>query len=453
MRSRSTTVRRVLAKEWRSLLASRAWWVMVAGTGPLVGLLFMQAVRTFAEVSDGAGPVCGIPCDPLVGVWAPTFGAYEIVTLFLLPFVAIRLVGHDRVSGTLILEQQLPIPPWVRVLAKSLVLGAGVAVAAIAGLVAVALWTGYGGATSLRELTVVTTGHLLNAALTITLASAVAAHSRHPSTAAVITLALTVGTWVVQFAAAVYGGGWSQIAAFTPGAVVGTFQRGVFDLHLIGQVVILATTGLAIAGVGLDLGCGPADRRWRVGRAALAGALALVVTTWIPQTSWDWSDARLNSFAHADEERLQQLAAPLSITAHLAPEDPRRADLDRRTFSKLRRALPTAAITYESRTTTGLFEQSDPSYGEVVYTVGPRSVRSRILTQEGVLDAIWDAAGVTAPEEQEETYSGDPLVARPTGAALIFFGLWPAATSAAALGTTRWRLRRPPRVSHTGGHV
>ena len=99
----------LVRKEWRELMASRAWWVMLALTGPLVGVTFTSAVRTYADVSDGAGAGCGAVCDPLVGIWGPTFGAYEIAAVFLLPFVAIRLVAGDRQSGALKLELQRPM--------------------------------------------------------------------------------------------------------------------------------------------------------------------------------------------------------------------------------------------------------------------------------------------------------------------------------------------------------
>jgi hypothetical protein len=257
----------------------------------------------------------------------------------------------------------------------------------------------------------------------------------------------------MQFAAAVYGGVWLTVAGYTPGALVATFQHGLFDLRLLLDVLILTAAGLGIASAGLDLGCDASRRRRRVAQLVVVGALGLAVTAWLPHPSWDLSDARLNSFAEAEERRLQQLPDRLTITAQLAPEDPRRADLERRAFSKLRRALPDVDISYRARTTTGLFEQSDAGYGEITYSIGPRSTRSRVFTDDGVLEAIWETAGLTAPEVEEDTYFGDPLVTRPTGAALVFFGLWPAATGAAALCTTRWRLRRPPRVPHTGGHV
>ena len=101
----------LLAKEWRGLLASRAWWVFLAAMGPLVGVCFINAVRTDGEASGLNGTAGGVgeAFSPLVGIWAPTFSACEIAAVFLLPFVAIRLVSGDRQNGTLKLELQQPM--------------------------------------------------------------------------------------------------------------------------------------------------------------------------------------------------------------------------------------------------------------------------------------------------------------------------------------------------------
>jgi hypothetical protein len=37
-------------------LASRAWWLLLALTGPLVGQAFITAVDTYAEMSGTGGP-------------------------------------------------------------------------------------------------------------------------------------------------------------------------------------------------------------------------------------------------------------------------------------------------------------------------------------------------------------------------------------------------------------
>src|ERR1700716_2227412 len=113
----------LVQKEWRELVVSKAWWVLLLGMGPLVGVSFISAVRTYAEVSGLNGTAAGVgeAFSPLVGVWAPTFSACELAAVFLLPFVAIRLVSGDRQSGALKIEMQHPIPAIARVGAKAVV--------------------------------------------------------------------------------------------------------------------------------------------------------------------------------------------------------------------------------------------------------------------------------------------------------------------------------------------
>jgi hypothetical protein len=76
---------------------------MLLAMGPLVGVSFISAVRTYAEASGlngtAVGQGVGEAFSPLVGVWAPTFSACELAAAFLLPFVGIRLVSGDRQSG------------------------------------------------------------------------------------------------------------------------------------------------------------------------------------------------------------------------------------------------------------------------------------------------------------------------------------------------------------------
>src|SRR5690349_20437996 len=113
----------LLEKEWRELLVSRAWWVLLIAMGPLVGLSFISAVRTYGEVSGLNGTAAGVgeALSPLIGVWAPTFSACELAAVFLLPFVAIRLAGGDRQSGALKLELQKGMPSPLMIAAKTIV--------------------------------------------------------------------------------------------------------------------------------------------------------------------------------------------------------------------------------------------------------------------------------------------------------------------------------------------
>src|SRR2546430_2048792 len=145
--SHSSAWKWLLKKEWRELMTSRSWWVMLALIGPLVGVSFISAVRSYAEASAQGGAAAGLAdaLFPLDGVVAPTFSAYEIAASFLLPFVAIRAIAGDRSSGALKLELQQGMAPASMIVVKALVLGAGWLLAGIPIVLAGILWVSYGG--------------------------------------------------------------------------------------------------------------------------------------------------------------------------------------------------------------------------------------------------------------------------------------------------------------------
>jgi ABC-2 type transport system permease protein len=437
LRSRNA-VAWLLVKDWRELLASRSWWVMLALIGPLVGLSFTSAVRTYSELSAAGGTGAGVgeAFSPLVGVWAPTFSACELAAAFLLPFVAIRVVAGDRQSGALKLELQHALPAWVRVVSKAAVLLGAWLIASLAPLAAVLLWRWYGGAVYMPELAVVMLGHVLNAGLTIALATTAAMVSDHPSTAAILTLAVTVGTWVLAFVAAVHGGIWEQASQFTPTAMVAEFQHGLVRVNALLIAIVLIALGLAVAAIWTRIGF-PLRRRAAETGGAIAVALLLVVAAANARGSWDLSENRMNSFTRGDEEALRRIEAPLRIEAHLAPVDPRRSDLERRALSKLRRIIPNLDVTYVSESATGLFEQAREDYGEIRYSLGGRTASSRATTVEGVLETIYGLAGVSPESDQEDGFRGHPLETEARGAAPLFYAVWPASVAVAALAHAR----------------
>jgi hypothetical protein len=439
LRSRDRAFAWLLRKEYRELVASRAWWVLLLAMGPLVGVTFISAVRTYAEASGLGGTSAGVgeAFSPLVGIWAPTFSACEVAAVFLLPFVAIRLVSGDRQSGALKIEAQHAMPAFARVGAKAIVLAIAWLVASLPGAIAVGLWRSYGGSIYAPEVATVAFGHLLNAGLTIALAAVTAAISEHPSTAAILTLSVTVGTWILNFVAAVQGGVWERIAGYTPPALVATFQHGLIRLDVVLVAALLIATGLALASVWIRSGVA-VQRRLRETSACGAAAAAAIFACTFATPSWDASESRANSLPEPDERALAQLHEPLRIEAHLAPEDPRRADLERKALSKLRRVLPHVQVQYVSSTSIGLFEQTRPHYGEIWYELGGRREMSRSTTAEGMLETIYALAGVTPPAEPEdEIFRGHPLAVPPKGAATVFYGIWPALVVAGALFARR----------------
>jgi hypothetical protein len=110
---------------------------------------------------------------------------------------------------------------------------------------------------------------------------------------------------------------------------------------------------------------------------------------------------------------------------------------------KLRRTLPDVEVQYAARGSTGLFARPGEHYGEVWYSIGARQAMTRSTTEPIVLETVYGVAGITPPTNDAAfTYSGHPLVARPLGAAIIFYVLWPCVVLALWLLT-----RQPPRKS------
>jgi ABC-2 type transport system permease protein len=439
LRSRKSAFLWLVDKECRELIVSRAWWVLLFGIGPLVGVSFISSVRTYAEVSGLNGTSAGVgeALSPLTGVWAPAFSACELAAVFLLPFVVIRLVAGDRQSGALKLELQQGMSSFARIAAKTMVLLAGWLVAMLPSLIAILLWKSYGGSVYIPELTTLTVGHVLNAGLTIGLAAAVSSFTEHPSTAAIVTLSLTIGTWIVNIFGAIQGGWWESAAGYTPAAMVAEFQHGLVRLDTVLVALVLILTGLSIAAIWSRLGIHVSRRVYEsvcIGMLAAAGIFSCTFLT----ASWDTSESRGNSFPEADERALRQIQAPLSIEAHLAPEDPRRLDLEHRALSKLRRIMPKVQVRYVSATSIGLFEQTSAGYGEIWYSLSGRKTMSRMTTAEGVLESIYSLAGVAPPAETEAAvFRGHPLAVTAKGFGVVFYALWPGLIVAGGILT--WR--------------
>jgi ABC-2 type transport system permease protein len=422
-------------------MSSRSWWVMLALIGPLVGVSFINAVHSYAEASGQGGTAAGLAdaLFPLDGVVAPTFSAYEIAASFLLPFVAIRAIASDRTSGALKLELQQGMMPISMIGAKAVVLGAGWLLAGVPVVLAGILWASYGGSLYAPEISSLALGHLLNAGMVIALAAAAASLAEHPSTAAILVLAFTVGTWVLSFVAAFQGGIWEQIAGYTPSEMLQAFRRGLVRLDLVLAAFVLIAASLVLAAVWMRLGM-PVRRRATESVGILCAAIVLAFAASFVRPSWDVSENERNSFSESEAAILSRIIAPLKIEAHLAAEDPRRFDLEKQTLSKLRRTMPNVTVEYVSASATGLFEQASAHYGEIWYDLGGKRIVGRAITTDGVLDAIYELAGVRPPQEGEAGHRGHPLAAQPTGAVPLFYIVWPLAVIGLGLFFQRRRL-------------
>ena len=426
-------------KELRELAASRSFWLLVLMVGLLVGHAFVNSLEIYNEASGAGGGPAALAqgLTPLEGIVVPTFGAYDLAATLLFPFVVIRLVAGEKQSGELALTLQSPAPLSVAVLAKAIALMIGWIVCGLAGAIALIVWRAIGGHLGAVETFGVVIGHLLRGALTIGVGAAAGAVAASPSSAAIVALAITLGTWALDYVAAARGGALAILAEYTPSAALRVFERGEFRMSTVLVVLTLVAAGLAIATVWLREGDPIGRRVARLATVVVASA-ALCVGFNRVRASWDVSENRRNSFPAADETALRAIDKPLSVTVYLAAEDPRLVDLERGVLSKLRRTMRDVRITFASSGRTGLFANGADHYGEIWYELGGRREMSRSTTEPIVLETIYQLAGRTAPAPVDDVaYSGYPLKRGAPAAPWIFFIGWPVVVLAAWLWSRR----------------
>src|SRR5262249_50539721 len=194
----------LLIKEFWEILSGRALWTMLLILCPLVGYSFVQAVALYGEASQAASqsPILASGLSPLDGALVPTLGAFFLARPLLVPLLAIRVLGYEKETGALRLLLQLPYRTFTLVAAK---LGATLAawlIAAVPVLSALAAWSLLGGHLDAPETLNLLLGHLLYGLLVGAIGLFAAAISESAATAAIVTLAFTIGSWVLDFGAA-----------------------------------------------------------------------------------------------------------------------------------------------------------------------------------------------------------------------------------------------------------
>ena len=433
-------LRALFHKECRELAASRATLLLAVALGPLVGHAFGTAVQAYAEASGAAGGPAALAqgLSPLDGFVVPTFGAYALAAALLFPFVVIRLLSAEKESGALRLLLQAPVGVGTQLAVKAATLLAAWLLAWLPGLVALALWRWQGGHLHAAETLAVLLGHLLRGALVVALGALAAAVTESAASAAVVALAVTLGGWALDFAAQVNGGALQAVARYTPDAALRTFERGEVRLDVVVVVACIAVGLLALAAAWLHPG---RTRAWRIGRT---GAVLALLAVALPaasrlRASADASEDRRNSLAPADARALGALRAPLRVTVHLAPEDPRLADLEGGVLRRLRRTLPALEVRHAATTSTGLFERAGDRYGEVWYELQGRRALQRSTAEPIVLETVYGLAGIARPAPDDAPgYPGYPLRASARGGTWLLSVGWP------VMVALLWLSRRRP---------
>ena len=431
----------LLAKELREIVSGRALWTMLLILCPLVGYSFWQAVVLYGEASAAArdAPVLASGLSPLDGVLVPTFGALYVAVTFLFPFVAIRSLGREKETGALRLLLQLPYQVPTLIAAKMAAIFGAWLVVLIPTASAVVIWAMLGGHLYVPETANLVLGHLLYGLLVGAIALFAASISESSATAAIIALAFTIGSWVLDFALAGQPGALEWLSRLSLTQTLRTFEQGLLSPGLL-LGVMAATCGFAaLSAVWLHPGVPLRTKVLRSIACVAAVAAVLALATQV-RTSVDLTEDRRNSFPAADQRALAGLREPLLVTVRLAPEDPRYVDLRRNVLAKLERALPDVSIRLATTGQSVVGSSSDEAYGEIEYSYAGRADKSRSTSPREILPLLYALAGKpTPPPGTGEEYPGYPLVADGrwtlpwflVGLPLLIVIAW-------------WRSRRPP---------
>jgi ABC-type transport system involved in multi-copper enzyme maturation permease subunit len=421
---------------------------------PLVGYSFFQAAALYGEASASArdSPVLASGLSPLDGVLVPSFGALYLGVTLLFPFVAIRTLGHEKETGALRLLVQLPYRMASLIAAKLGAISVAWIIASLPALTVLAIWAALGGHLYAPETLNLLLGHLLYGLLVGSIGLFAAAVSDSAATAAIIALAFTIGSWILDFALAGQPGLLDWFSRLSLTHTLRTFEQGVLSVSLLLGIAAAIIGFAALATVWLHPGQQLLTKL--VGSlitvAVIAGALALSSQI---RTSIDVAEDRRNSFPAADQRALAELHQPLIITVHLVPEDPRYVDLRRNVLSKLQRAMPDVTVRLAVAAQTMVGGTSDEAYGDVEYAYGASSARSRSTSHREVLPLIYGVAGKPIPPPiPGQDYPGYPLEASGALPLAWFFGALPLLVVVAW-----WWTRRAPRIprylSQEGGQL
>src|SRR5499427_2801709 len=368
----------LLVKELWEVLSGRALWTMLLLLCPLIGYSFVQAVALYGEASVAAlhAPVLARGLSPLDGVLVPSLGAWYVGTTLLFPFVAIRVLSQEKASGALCLLVQLPYRASTLVTAKLVAVLAAWMLASLPAVSALGIWGLLGGHVSPPETLTLLVGHLCYGLLVGAIALFAASLSDSAATAAILTLACTIGSWVLDFTVAGRPGVLAWVDGLSLTQTLRPFEQGLLVVGLVVGIASAIGGFAALAAVWLSPGVTVRAKLARSLGCVLVTGILLVLATQISM-ALDVTEDQRNSFLAADQRALAQLTQPLVVTVHLAPEDPRYTDLQRNVLGKLARTLSHITIRLASDRHTLAGSAGDEAYGEVEYACGARRATSR----------------------------------------------------------------------------
>ena len=242
----------VAGKEFRALFASPLAWVLLAMLQAVLAWVFLGRLDAFLELQPRLARFGNAPGFTELVV-APTFGAAALVLLMVMPLLTMRLVAEERRQHTLPLLQAAPVSAAAIVVGKFLGLMAFLLLP-IAMVTAMSASLAVAGSPDWGLIAATALGLVLLAAAFAAVGLLFSCLTAQPSVAAVATLGVLLGLWLLDLSAAESRGVLHHLSLMRRFA---NFNQGVFDSYDVVYLLVGLALALALAVNRLDA------ERWR----------------------------------------------------------------------------------------------------------------------------------------------------------------------------------------------
>lgn len=190
----------IAAKELRSMFASPLAWVLLAFMQLIFAWIFLSRIDYFLTIQGQLARVPNAPGLTEIAI-VPVFGIASIVLLMSVPMLTMRLIAEERRNQTMTLLMSAPVSMTEIVIGKFL---ATIAFLGIANLLILVMSLSLlaGGTLDLGLLAANVIGLVLLAGSFAAVGLYLSCLTNHPVVAAVLSLAVLLGLWIINIAAA-----------------------------------------------------------------------------------------------------------------------------------------------------------------------------------------------------------------------------------------------------------
>jgi ABC-2 type transport system permease protein len=190
----------IAGKELRSLFASPLAWVVLAFMQLVFAWIFFSRIEYFLTVQGQLGRIPNAPGLTEIAV-VPVFGVASMVLLMSVPLLTMRLIAEERRNQTMTLLISAPVSMTQIVFGKFLAMLGFLAIVCLL-IVVMAMSLLPGGTLDFGLILANLIGLMLLAASFAAIGLFISCLTNHPVVAAVMSLAVFLGLWIVNIAAA-----------------------------------------------------------------------------------------------------------------------------------------------------------------------------------------------------------------------------------------------------------